>query len=245
MKAVVKRFNLKANLTHARILTRFELGKGKNGNSVDSGGNGEKTVVLPIGNRTFAETFALSKFLFYFDNCFIKTQKEMAQFFKSINIKLVKDSELDNLYKGHMKKIESGIDAGKEGLDFATLKKLYGEMLIPKQIKYLFQKTDKGMDEKLSVQEFREFLLDEQKDKIIYFNGAHMDVLDDANLQEIMKYYSPNGDGLEKAGFTQFLRDHATIVSRKHHMLHQDTGLEIVGSDCLNSPIMIAITKRV
>ena len=98
------------------------------------------------------------------------------------------------------------------------VKALYGEILIPPMISYLFSnKVDKNDDDKLSTDEFRAFLLNEQGEE-------DFKDMSEEDIEKIVEKYSgtPGVYELKKDGFSQYLRENCQIISRKHIIEHQD-----------------------
>ena len=57
----------------------------------------------------------------------------------------------------------------ENGMNWTCLKQLYAKLLVPSMVSYLFSKDDKSKDEKLNVQELRNFLRDRQKGKQLLY----------------------------------------------------------------------------
>ena len=130
------------------------------------------------------------------------SKRELERFFQYINIDVTKN-DLDSKW------IEFAGGKNKSKMKWATLKEMYGTMLIPDYIKVLFDRVA-GDDEKLSISEFVHFIKFNQWEEIS--SG------ETRKLFKKIKNIPPNANvdddqlQLDKSEFAEYMRTHSDIL---------------------------------
>jgi Ca2+-binding EF-hand superfamily protein len=156
-------------------------------------------------------------------------KNEIIKFFKRVEIKY---SDVKNTVEQTLrtKNQSDGWAKGmtvSDGLDWAEVKFLYGQLLIPESLRSLLKKNDKTNDGQISRSEFMDFLIS-QKMEYVYLRDKHGEMQsycsnNESDVSKVMKIFDRDGsENMTQEEFNAFILKCCNAIDPKAYTFHQD-----------------------